>query len=263
MKKILVAKGAISEVLQDVKHYIKSSGVSIHEIEGDTVTIIDALRNHEADLLVLDMVMERCDGISVLEHMRSIGMDIPVVIYSNLCTQTMIQAAFELDVEYYFVHGESAQYIANLLVRILDCCYYRQGQALMMDNVVTVEFDREECLEREVTEIIRNVGIPANIKGYQYIRDAILMSVGDISNLQYITKLLYPAIAKKYHTNSSSVERAIRHAIEVAWTRGNFQYIEECFGYTVHVGKGKPTNSEFIALFTDKFRMEYEMDIAC
>jgi two-component system response regulator (stage 0 sporulation protein A) len=114
-------------------------------------------------------------------------------------------------------------------------------------------------LESDVTDIIRDIGIPAHIKGYQYIREGIIMSVKDANMLNYITKLLYPTIAKKYRTTSSSVERAIRHAIEVAWTRGKIEVIEEMFGYTVSAGKGKPTNSEFIALIADKLRLEYKM----
>jgi len=114
-------------------------------------------------------------------------------------------------------------------------------------------------IENDVTEIIREIGIPAHIKGYQYIREGIIMAINDMNMLNYITKLLYPSIAKKYKTTSSSVERAIRHAIEVAWGRGKIEVIEEMFGYTVSAGKGKPTNSEFIALIADKLRIEYKM----
>jgi two-component system response regulator (stage 0 sporulation protein A) len=110
-------------------------------------------------------------------------------------------------------------------------------------------------LENDVTHIIREIGIPAHIKGYQYIREAIMMTVNDINLLNYITKLLYPTIAKKYKTTSSSVERAIRHAI-----KGQIDVLEDMFGYTISAGKGKPTNSEFIALIADKLRLEYRMN---
>ena len=111
-----------------------------------------------------------------------------------------------------------------------------------------------------MTEIIHEIGVPAHIKGYQYLRDAIIMSVGDMDMLNSITKILYPTIAKKHQTTPSRVERAIRHAIEVAWSRGKMDTIEELFGYTVSGGKGKPTNSEFIALIADKIRLEYKTD---
>ena len=117
----------------------------------------------------------------------------------------------------------------------------------------------EATLEADVTNIIHEIGVPAHIKGYQYLRDAIVMSVQDIEMLNSITKVLYPTIAKKYDTTTSRVERAIRHAIEVAWSRGRMDTIDALFGYTINHGKGKPTNSEFIALITDKIRLDYKL----
>ena len=113
-------------------------------------------------------------------------------------------------------------------------------------------------LETDVTDIIHEIGVPAHIKGYQYLRDAIILSVNDMEMLNSITKILYPTIAKRHQTTPSRVERAIRHAIEVAWSRGKMDTIDQLFGYTVSNGKGKPTNSEFIALIADKIRLEYK-----
>lgn len=112
-------------------------------------------------------------------------------------------------------------------------------------------------LERDVTDMIHEIGVPAHIKGYQYLREAIMMSVEDAEMLGSITKVLYPTIAKKYQTTASRVERAIRHAIEVAWSRGRMETLDAMFGYTINTGKGKPTNSEFIALIADKIRLQY------
>lgn len=117
----------------------------------------------------------------------------------------------------------------------------------------------ERDLEREVTEMIHEIGVPAHIKGYQYLREAIMVSVEDVEMLNSITKLLYPSIAKKYQTTPSRVERAIRHAIEVAWSRGRMETLDSLFGYTVNHGKGKPTNSEFIALIADRIRLQYRL----
>ena len=117
-----------------------------------------------------------------------------------------------------------------------------------------------QTLEEDVTEIIHEVGVPAHIKGYQYLRDAIIMSVTDMEMLNSITKILYPTIAKQHQTTPSRVERAIRHAIEVAWNKGQIDVLEDMFGYTISAGKGKPTNSEFIALIADKLRLEYRMN---
>ena len=118
------------------------------------------------------------------------------------------------------------------------------------------EKQRTKSLQEEVTEIIHEVGVPAHIKGYQYLREAIIMSVEDMDMLNSITKILYPTIAKKFATTPSRVERAIRHAIEVAWSRGRMDTIDEMFGYTINCRKGKPTNSEFIALVTDRIRLQ-------
>ena len=112
-------------------------------------------------------------------------------------------------------------------------------------------------LEKDVTDMIHEIGVPAHIKGYQYLREAIIMSVEDPEMLGSITKVLYPTIARKYQTTSSRVERAIRHAIEVAWNRGRMETLDAMFGYTINTGKGKPTNSEFIALIADKIRLQY------
>lgn len=112
-------------------------------------------------------------------------------------------------------------------------------------------------LEKDVTDMIHEIGVPAHIKGYQYLREAIMMSVEDVEMLSSITKILYPTIAKKFQTTPSRVERAIRHAIEVAWSRGRMETLDGLFGYTINTGKGKPTNSEFIALIADKIRLRY------
>lgn len=113
-------------------------------------------------------------------------------------------------------------------------------------------------LEKDVTDMIHEIGVPAHIKGYQYLREAIMMSVEEPDMLGAITKVLYPTIAKKYQTTSSRVERAIRHAIEVAWNRGKMETLDNLFGYTINTGKGKPTNSEFIALIADRIRLQYK-----
>ena len=127
-----------------------------------------------------------------------------------------------------------------------------------MIKVPVMQIPQEPCdLEKEVTDMIHDIGVPAHIKGYQYLREAIMMAVEDIEMLNSITKVLYPTIAKKYQTTPSRVERAIRHAIEVAWSRGRMETLDALFSYTVNTGKGKPTNSEFIALIADRIRLQY------
>ncbi len=126
-----------------------------------------------------------------------------------------------------------------------------------MQEVDVVQIPVTHDLEKDVTDMIHEIGVPAHIKGYQYLREAIMMSVEDVEMLGSITKVLYPTIAKKYQTTPSRVERAIRHAIEVAWSRGRMETLDALFGYTINTGKGKPTNSEFIALIADKIRLQY------
>lgn len=125
------------------------------------------------------------------------------------------------------------------------------------ENMMDVSESDGRDLEKDVTDMIHEIGVPAHIKGYQYLREAIMMSVEDVEMLGSITKILYPTIAKKYQTTPSRVERAIRHAIEVAWSRGRMETLDALFGYTINTGKGKPTNSEFIALIADKIRLQY------
>lgn len=134
----------------------------------------------------------------------------------------------------------------------------REGQAVQGSRMlVRTEIPVMQDLEKDVTDMIHEIGVPAHIKGYQYLREAIMMSVEDVEMLGSITKVLYPTIAKKYQTTPSRVERAIRHAIEVAWSRGKMETLDGLFGYTINTGKGKPTNSEFIALIADKIRLQY------
>ena len=178
----------------------------------------------------------------------------------------MIECACKLGVAYYILKPFN---LDNLARRILQIAAAREESLRQKKveeeagqreaKVLSAAAYTENSLEADITNIIREIGIPAHIKGYQYIREAIMMTVNDINLLNYITKLLYPTIAKKYKTTSSSVERAIRHAIEVAWNRGRIDVLEDLFGYTVSAGKGKPTNSEFIALIADKLRLEYRM----
>ena len=148
-----------------------------------------------------------------------------------------------------------------LLSRIQNLKTDRQRKRAEIRKVAPYETKTayiERNLETDVTNMIHEIGVPAHIKGYQYLRDAIMMAVEDMNMLNSITKILYPTIAKNHQTTPSRVERAIRHAIEVAWSRGKMDTIDELFGYTVSVGKGKPTNSEFIALIADKIRLDYK-----
>jgi two-component system response regulator (stage 0 sporulation protein A) len=186
--------------------------------------------------------------------------------------ENLVDEAIQAGADYYMLKPVSNTMLVKRMTQLVDRSQEesKRVQATASREIPVQEEKREKerknltegyefCgdLELDVTNILLEIGIPAHIKGYQYIREGIIMAFYDRNMLHYITKFLYPSIAKKYKTTSSSVERTIRHAIEVAWRRGNIETLEEVFGNTVSAGKGKPTNSEFMALLTDKLRLEY------
>lgn len=219
------------------------------------------------DIVLIDVILPVMDGFTVIEKIngnRSLRKKPFFIIVSSMGNQSMVEYACKLGVCYYMMKPYN---LGSMMHRIMQTAeLYIEGERTrkkrerkhLMQEYGTGDYI-ENTLENDVTDIIREIGIPAHIKGYQYIREAIIMTVNDMNLLNYITKLLYPTIAKKYKTTSSSVERAIRHAIEVAWNKGQIDVLEDMFGYTISAGKGKPTNSEFIALIADKLRLQYRM----
>ena len=209
------------------------------------------------DILILDIIMPHLDGLGVLEKMRDLDLrpQPKVIMLTAFGQENIAQKAVQLGASYYILKPFDMEVLAN---RIRQLAQPPSGQAANgRTNVVT--FTRSKNLDANITSIIHEIGVPAHIKGYQYLREAISMVYNNIEILGAITKTLYPAIAEKYKTTPSRVERAIRHAIEVAWTRGNIESISHLFGYTVNVTKSKPTNSEFIAMVADKLRIEHKV----
>ena len=225
----------------------------------DGAGLYEFICENKPDILLVDVFITNIDGLEVVEQIRANEElnCVKIIFLTTVGSPRIINMAFNLGADYYIMKPCNIDVLSKRIIQISRMDKESDG------DEVTVETDDEEyqysTIENDVTEIIREIGIPAHIKGYQYIREGIIMSINDMNMLNYITKLLYPSIAKKYKTTSSSVERAIRHAIEVAWNRGKIEVIEEMFGYTVSAGKGKPTNSEFIALIADKLRIEYKM----
>lgn len=198
------------------------------------------------DILVLDIIMPHLDGIGVLEKLNNVTAARPrVIILSALGQESMTQRAVELGADYYVLKPFDLEVLGTRIRQLT-----RGAAPISRQPQIKVK-----NMDMEVTNIIHQMGVPAHIKGYQYLRDAILMVVEEISLLGAITKELYPMIALKYSTTPSRVERAIRHAIELAWDRGNVEMMNKFFGYTINVERGKPTNSEFIAMVADKLRM--------
>lgn len=260
--KILVAQNNKNDYVTEIFGYMKQFNYVVETYDDSYDNILKQIKNSEPDLVISDICLKEGDGITLLQECKKISdKDIQFVFLTDVTAQMIIDLAYTVGADYYFMYNQEARFIARILERILER-YYKAQQVKLKRAGMTEEqkqflFDSE--LEKDITNLIREIGIPAHIKGYQYIREGIIMSVKDPEMLNYITKFLYPTIASKYKTTTSSVERAIRHAIEVAWNRGKLDSMEELFGYNVNSGKGKPTNSEFIALLADKFRLEYRM----
>ena len=285
---------AIAEDNQEMMQYIDEGlgkeGFQVVGKVNDGKTLCRMVKEQHPDVVVLDLILPQLDGLSVLDRIKQDPdiIDHPdVIVISSISDSRITEHAFQLGASYYMLKPFEPETLANN-IRMVHAMTHRKGKnaplhhggrSEIRNRLTTMTADRkmekggakvvEEKsqwqqpqewsridLETRITQVIHEVGVPAHIKGYQYLREAICMTVLDVDLMNSVTKILYPDIAKKYHTTASRVERAIRHAIEVAWTRGRLETIDALFGYTVHAGKGKPTNSEFIALIADKIRLE-------
>lgn len=218
----------------------------------DGQELLSLIRSKKPDVVTLDLILPKVDGIGVLEELRQMALDRPRVIVVSEIAKAAVKAVVELGADYYLMKPIEVAVLVNR-IRLLASMFEKHSPTMLQVETQTLS---KQTLDIEVTNIIRELGIPAHIKGYQYLRDAILYIVDDMELLGSVTKVLYPMIAKRYSTTPSRVERAIRHAIEVAWSRGNIDLIHRIFGYTINIEKGKPTNSEFMAMIADKLRLE-------
>ena len=224
----------------------------------DGLTAVSLVKEKEPDILLLDLVMPKLDGIGVLEVLKEQGLkNTKVIILTATGQDRIIEECFQLGASYYIKKPIETEFVVKKIRKYAETSITR-GNSYIQKNMQM----KGEDLEIIVTNMIHEIGVPAHIKGYQYLRDSITMAVEDMDILNSITKQLYPSIAKLHKTTPSRVERAIRHAIEVAWSRGKMDTIDELFGYTVSAGKGKPTNSEFIALISDKIRLEAKVKVS-
>lgn len=220
----------------------------------DCLEMLDSL---EPDILVLDIIMPHLDGLAVLGKLREMGKNpMPnVIMLTAFGQEDVTKKAVELGASYFILKPFDMDHLASNIRQVSG-----NSTPIIRKSTGTYRTQTEakpKNLDASITSIIHEIGVPAHIKGYMYLREAISMVYNDIELLGSITKVLYPDIAKKYNTTASRVERAIRHAIEVAWSRGNIESISSLFGYTVSMTKAKPTNSEFIAMVADKLRLEH------
>ncbi|MGO0122875.1 sporulation transcription factor Spo0A [Desulfothermobacter acidiphilus] len=213
---------------------------------------LELIEKYRPDVVVLDLIMPYLDGIGVLEKFSQ-GTDSyqpRFVILTALGQDSVAQKATELGASYYVVKPFSFPVLASRI---------RQLRAGHQPPVAATRASSSRSIDVAVTNVIHELGVPAHVKGYHYLRDAIIMVIEDVGLLGGITKELYPAIATKYNTTPSRVERAIRHAIELAWDRGSVDTFNRFFGYTINRNKGKPTNSEFIAMVADRLRLDVKV----
>lgn len=240
----------------------KEKDMTIVGIASDGLEAMAMIRRTTPDVLLLDLIMPKMDGLTVLEEIqkdKTMEKKPAVIVLTAMDRESITKEALESGASYVILKPFDQKVLLKKIRQSREGKNQDEDQKKLISLVgARTESDREYQLEIIVTNIIHEIGVPAHIKGYQYLRDSIRMAVLDMDILNSITKQLYPTIAKMHHTTSSRVERAIRHAIEVAWNRGKMDTIHELFGYTIQSGKGKPTNSEFIALIADKIHLEYK-----
>ena len=261
-QKVLIIKHD-SKSTNDVKKILEDKkNVELIGTINDGDKAYDAIRKNKPAVVICDLMLPNKDGLEVIEEVDQMGVNIKFLVKANTSQIKFIENVYKdkyKNVLLDLVDEEIKEFNYEKEIEVLGACKKR-GLEIYRKEESNEELNTK--LEYTVTSIIHEFGIPAHIKGYQYLRSSIIMSVKDMDILNSVTKQLYPAIAKEQGTTPSRVERAIRHAIEVAWERGNMDMINELFGYCFAQGREKPTNSEFIALVADKIRLEYRIKSA-
>ena len=231
------------------------AGFDVVGIVTDGEEVLQSINLRTPDIVLMDLVLPHLDGLSILRASSGLGMKVKplFIIVSSFATDTVAAEAAALGAAYFMAKPFDVPTMIER-ARALDINHRRRPIPLNTQPLAHVCTDLE--LETQITGIIHKIGVPAHIKGYQYLREAILVAVRDSEAVNAITKVLYPTVAKNFGSTSSRVERAIRHAIEVAWDRGDLETLQSFFGYTVSNVKGKPTNSEFIAMIADRLSLQ-------
>lgn len=232
---------------------LRSMGFFVVARPKDGLALFDAIKNEMPDVVVMDAIMPNLDAIELIKKIQVSVYKKPVFIVVSTYDNPFIEKqVMENGASYFMLRPFEIKTLGDRILALT-------GKASQSDSDINLYKNSQATnLEVVVTDIIHQIGVPAHIKGYHYLREAIMQSVNDSNMLESVTKVLYPSVAKKFQTTPSRVERAIRHAIEIAWDRGNLDTLNSFFGYTVNTGKGKPTNSEFVALITDKIRLKYK-----
>ncbi len=252
--KVIVADDS-TEFGQNCANALRSYGMDVKLCEKDGQILLNRVRQTRPDVVLADVFMPNLDILGVLHELQEVdGKDRPMVMaMSSYDNPRLEKETLSAGASYYFLKPFDSNMLAERIIQLSG--WKNEKTPVVVKGSVISDPD----LELMVTEIIHQIGVPAHIKGYHYLREAIMLSVKDHEMINSVTKILYPTVAKKHATTSSRVERAIRHAIEVAWDRGDVDVLNSYFGYTIHNGRGKPTNSEFIAMIADKLRLRLKI----
>ncbi len=252
--KVLIADDS-TEFGQNCSNVISSYGMESILCAKDGKVLLETALRVKPDVILSDMFMPNIDALGVMSALNSNDVIINPLYFvmSGFSNPRLESEALSAGAAYFFIKPFDFSILAERILQI--CGRSKKNEPIITKNAPVTESD----IELMVTEIIHQIGVPAHIKGYHYLRDAIMMSIRDPELINSVTKILYPTVAKKHSTTSSRVERAIRHAIEVAWDRGDIDVLNSYFGYTIHTSRGKPTNSEFIAIISDKLRLRLKM----
>ena len=252
--KIVIADDS-TELGQSCSKALKSYGMDVILCQKDGQEVLSKIKSEKPDVVLADVFMPNLDIIGVLNSIKGLdsGEKPMIMAMSSFDNQRLEKETLDAGASYYFLKPFDINTMAERIIQ-LSGWKNEISPVVVKDNVVT---DPE--LELMVTEIIHQIGVPAHIKGYHYLREAIILSVKNSDIINSVTKVLYPTVAKNHSTTSSRVERAIRHAIEVAWDRGDIDVLNSYFGYTIQNDRGKPTNSEFIAMISDKLRLRLKI----
>ena len=251
-----------TEFAEILKNFLNAKGdIEVLGMADDGEKAISLINEKEPDVALLDIIMPHLDGIGVLEKLNAQEkkLDSTIIVLSAIGQDTITQRSIMLGAEYYMVKPFDLELLYKRIKEVKQGMVETSNKGgIRKSSSIQTSFENvsKETLESSITEIIHEVGVPAHIKGYQYIREAIILAVKDMEVINSVTKQLYPTLARKFKTTPSRVERAIRHAIEVAWARGQMDVNNSMFGNTISASKGKPTNSEFIAMIADKLRLE-------
>ena len=252
--KVVILEASEKDGEELKKSIEKDERIEVLNVFVDAEKMFEFLKNNKVDILISELILQNVDGFSCLEKFEKLKIETKIVVLSSLSGEGFIQKAFAMGVDYYMIKPYNSNDLIDRIINISEDGF--KIKEVDISKTKNMELQKYKQLDGKITNIFITVGIPAHIKGYQFLREAIKMAIENPEVINSITKKLYPSIAERFETSASKVERAIRHAIEVAWNRGKIENINTLFGVKVYSNNEKPTNGEFIALVADKMLIE-------